>query len=150
VKQPQLSGAAALLLVTPQVIYSSMVLFRPYSFEEVKAAVSYVRQHWQPGDIVYVYKGAQPTFRYYAGRYGFVRSDYVLGHADTKNLAEVKDELEAAGSQQRLWVLFGHIGRSNGLDEDRLFRAQIPVSMALADSFKHKDAAAYLYVNAAR
>jgi hypothetical protein len=148
-KQHRLSGAVALLLLVPQLIYSSAVFFRAYSFEEVKPAIAYVGEHWRPGDIVYVYHAARPTFRYYSGRYGFKGGDYVLGHASRKNVAGLKEELDAASSRQRLWVLFGHIDQSNGVDDDSLFRAQIAARKELADSFKPKGAAVYLYVNAA-
>lgn len=147
--QHRLSGALALLLLVPQVIYSSAVFFRPYSFEAAKPAIAYVSKRWHPGDIVYVYHAAGPTFRYYSRRYGFDKDDYVLGQANRKNVVGLKEELDMASGKERLWLLFGHTDRSNGVDDDSLFRAQITGRKALTDSFKLKDAAVYLYVNAA-
>jgi hypothetical protein len=144
----QVSGAAALLLVVPQVIYSSAVFFRPYSFEEVRPAIAYISDHWQPGDLVYVYPPSRPTFRYYSVRYGFEEDEYVLGSARRNDLSGLRKELDVAVRRERLWVLFSHIDRSNGVDDDSLFRAQIPARKAPADSSKHKNAAVYLYVEA--
>jgi hypothetical protein len=142
----RVSAAAALLLVVPQVVYSSAIFFRPYSFEEVRPAIAYISQHWQSGDLVYVYPPSRPTFRYYSTRYGFEAGEYVLGHSSRNDLAGLRRELEAAGRRKRLWVLFSHIDYSDGVDDDSLFRAQISPQKALADSFKQTNAAAYLYV----
>jgi hypothetical protein len=140
-----LIGAGAALLVVPQLLFSSAVFVRPYTFEDVRPAIAYARQRWQPDDLMYVYHGVEPTFRYYAGRFGFQNGEYLLGQATREDAARLRAELEAAGSRGRLWMLFGHVNRSNGIDDEDLFRKHLLGRKELADSVKYRDAAVYLY-----
>jgi len=132
------------MLLVPQLLYSSTILVKPYSFEEVRPAIEYMAKRWQPGDILYVYDGAQPTFRFYSGRYGFRRSEYVFGDG-SQSLPALQTELLAFSGYERMWLLFAHIDRKNGIYDDLLFREHLRTSRDMIDSFRSKDAAVYLY-----
>ena len=144
-KQNLVVGAMTSVLLVPQLLYSSTILVKPYSFEEVRPAIEYMSEHWQPGDILYVYHGAQPTFRFYSGRYGFSSSEYIFGEGSRQSLPTVEAELLGLNGHGRLWLLLGHIDRSDGIDDDSLFREHFRRDRHTIDSFKSKDAAVYLF-----
>ena len=144
--QPGLvSASVAAFLLIPQVIYSSSILFKPHVFEDIKPAIEYMRKRWHGGDIVYLYGGAQPTFKFYAGRYNFTRADYIIGQGNRRDLMTYEDEIDALSTYPRLWILFSNIDKSNDIDDEALFREYLKNRRELADMFKTKGTSVYLY-----
>jgi hypothetical protein len=125
-------GMAALLLLQPLGVASrglrgkilSNPMFWGYRLEEVKPVMKHIREHWQPGDIVYLYSQSDVAFRYYAGRYGFQPQDGVKGiEAGLMNPQwwEVRQDLEKFRGRRRVWFLFTHVWTANGVDEQKLW-----------------------------
>jgi hypothetical protein len=139
------SSGIVVLLLAPQLIYSTAIFARPYSFEEVRPAIEYMKKRWQRGDILYLYNGAQPTFEFYSSKYGFTKDDYVIGEGSRSNLAKLHQDFDALTGHKRVWMLFGHIDRSNGVDDESLFRDRFASGEKLIAFFKAQDAAVYLY-----
>lgn len=74
----------ALLFLHP-LAWSTYRSVKPYSPEEIKPVLSYVKDNWQEGDIVYVYYMSQFAFKYYSeyhpGNYHFNEDEYIIGKA---------------------------------------------------------------------
>ena len=114
---------AALLLFQPAGGATSNML-HPYARQDVKPIMAYVRDHRQPGDVVYVYHHQRESFLYYAKRYGFAESDYVLGvdaRDETKRRADweaYQKDLDRLRGRSRVWLMFSHIRRIQNIRED--------------------------------
>lgn len=74
----------ALLFLHP-LAWSTYHSVKPHSPEEIKPVLSYVKDNWQEGDIVYVYYMSQFAFKYYSeyhpGNYHFNEDEYIIGKA---------------------------------------------------------------------
>ena len=54
-KQKVVTIAVASVLLLPQLIYSSTILFKPYLFEDVRPAIEYISERWPKRVISYTY-----------------------------------------------------------------------------------------------
>ena len=54
-------------------------MFWNYRFEEAKPVMKYIREHWQSGDLVYMYNQSDVAFQHYADQFGFEPQDAVKG-----------------------------------------------------------------------
>jgi uncharacterized membrane protein len=67
--RPPWSGIAATLLILPVVAYPSWTAFQhvvhPQKHEEIKPLLTYMRDHWESGDALFVQHDAQYALRYY-------------------------------------------------------------------------------------
>ena len=90
-------------------------IFRPSTSNTFGPAAEYVRQHWQPGDSLYVYYGAGQAFRYYAPRVGLADSGYRLGRCARGEPIRYLRELDEFRGRRRVWSLFTH-ATANGAE----------------------------------
>jgi len=117
---------------------------QPIVWEEIKPVMSHVREHYQQGDIVYVYYGAASAFKYYQSQFGFTDHDYVVGVFARNDWSNYQKDLERFRGR-RVWVVFSHIWVANGVDEEKLFSLFLDKMGTRFDSFKAPGAAVYLY-----
>ncbi len=123
--KPRLLGAAIFVLL----LYWPLTAIGPgYSYindrEPLRPLVQYLGNTAAPGDVVYVYSGARPAFRYYwEGRgLGDASEDVriVMGSSRRQDPAGYLPEVEQAfGQGQRLWLVFSHVYDQN-LSEEKL------------------------------
>jgi hypothetical protein len=112
---------AALLLIQPVGGATSNML-RPR--DNVRPVMDYVRAHFQPGDVIYVYHHQRQSFQYYAKRYGFNEGDYVLGvdaRDESKKRADweaYREDLDQLRGRSRVWVVFSHVRAIQNVRED--------------------------------
>lgn len=134
----------ALLLLHP--FYRSLiVLSRPWTNEEVRPTIQYIRDHWQEGDRVYVYHGAAPTFAYYAPRFGLNDPGlYQMGRASNGDFTLLQDDV-ARLPRGRVWVLFAHIYSFNGISEQSFLLSQMDGRGVQLDRLETQNAAVFLY-----
>lgn len=73
------------LLFLHPLAWSTYHVIKPISREEIKPVLSYVKDNWQEGDIIYVYYMSQFAFNYYSkyhpGNYHFNENEYIIGKA---------------------------------------------------------------------
>ena len=62
-------GIVVLVILYPAISVGGF-LFKPLEHEEIKPVLSYLTNHQQDGDVIYIYRGALKAYRYYAERYG--------------------------------------------------------------------------------
>jgi hypothetical protein len=99
--------AAALVLAVPPLV-PVLASPPPYTTEDLKPVLEYVRAHRLPDDRLYVYYGALASFRYYGSRYGFGAADYVPGTCHRGHTRAYFEELDGLRGSQRLWVIISH------------------------------------------
>lgn len=142
---PALAGVAAAALLAFPLASAARHLFDPRTREEIKPVLAWVRDQRQPGDVVYLYYGAQYPMRYYAARYGFGEGDYAAGKISRRNPDRYLRDLDALDGNPRVWVVFSHTTQKRGLDEKQFFLDHLDsLGARLAET--HADgASAYLY-----
>ena len=65
------TAALVILFMFQPTLNSLRNLQQPYLREHIKPILSYLSQHRQDTDFIYVYYGAEPALDYYASQYGF-------------------------------------------------------------------------------
>jgi hypothetical protein len=113
--------------------------------EEIKPVIAYLRSHEQPGDLVYLYGGAQSAWQYYAERNGAAApKNIVMGTASGENVRDYQSDLDRLRGR-RVWVVFSHIhGAGAGESKKIEFYLETMGRKRLA-SFSSAGAATYLY-----
>ena len=112
---------AALLLIQPVGGATSNML---HPRDEVKPVMAYVRDHFQPGDVVYIYHHLRQPFQYYAKRYHFNEGDYALGidaRDESKKRSDwqaYEKDLDQLRGRTRVWLMFSHVRRIQNVRED--------------------------------
>lgn len=101
------------LLIHP-VTHSTSIIFKPELKQEFRPILEYVKSSQQPGDQIYVYFKGISHMKYYATKFGYSPSDYVLGTYELPDEGEIlpveweryQQEFEPFRGQKRVWILF--------------------------------------------
>jgi hypothetical protein len=136
-----------LLLIYPLNVTIDNIL-DPYSKQEIKPVIEYVRENQQDEDVLYIYYGAGPAFEYYSARYGYNVNDYVVGICSKENWENWNNyinELHMLRGNKRIWILFSHVCTWTGVDEEKFFLLHLDDMGTRLDSFKSAGASVYLY-----
>ncbi len=142
---PILGWLIVILLFFHPLIYETLALINPPRKEEIAPVISYIRNKRQPGDIVYVYAHAKVPFEYYASRFGFKKGDYIIGIKAANNWDRYIHNLDKFRGNKRVWVLFSHVRKDNGIDEEKYLLHYLDKIGHKIDSYKAKRASVYLY-----
>jgi hypothetical protein len=111
-------GLLALLLVASVGTEAGRAVARvvaPKVREDVRSAVTVLRREARPGDLVYVYYGAVPTFRWYAPDPPWRVHEGTKARRAPERYAE---EVAALPAADRVWFLFSHLYTWGGTDEE--------------------------------
>jgi hypothetical protein len=104
-----------------------------------------LRSRGQADDLVYVYYGAEPAFRYYTMQGGMPRGRIVFGSLSRDDLGGYLAELERLAGRPRVWLVFSHVFRRRGMDEERFLLYPLDRHGVRRDAIVGHGAAAYLY-----
>jgi len=133
------------LLVFHPLSTATSHLIKPRTAEEIKPVMGYVRDHRQDGDLLYLYYTSWPAFEYYSEKYGFKKSDYIIGVSSRDNWSNYAEDLDKLRGNRRVWILFSHVCTWEGVDEEKLFLYHLDKIGTRLDAFEGTGAAVYLY-----
>ncbi len=96
-------------------------LTTPAELEEIKVPLSFMNEHIDPSDQVYVYFGSTPPFKFYEAQYPNIHSNsnVIYGELNRDDWRAHDDQLRAIEGD--VWVLFSHVyrkGENQELGED--------------------------------
>ena len=102
-----------LCLLADPILYEIENIFDPthrvgWQREELRTVLAKIKKFKQEGDIMYIYYGAWPAFRYYAPRFGFQEKDYILGIPSRQAPLKYRQDLNNLPRNGRLWFVFSH------------------------------------------
>lgn len=126
------------LLFLHPVLSAGYYLIKPRTVAEVRPVISYLREHRQAGDVLYVDGPAGPELlRYY--RYDPKLADYIGRDTDMKDLAKLR-------GNQKAWVLFSDTTyvAAQRRQVDAFLHTLDSMGITL-DAFKAAGAEVYLY-----
>jgi hypothetical protein len=144
-RSPIIAITVVVLLLFQPVLRAGSHLLRPPTLLEIEPLLSYVREHKQEGDILYLYYGVERPFKYYAERYGFDEEDYIVGVNSWDNWDEYIQDLDKLRGNSRVWLLFAHVWQGNGIDEERFFLDHLDSIGRRLDTATSTGASVYLY-----
>lgn len=113
--------------------------------EEVRPLIGYFSQNYREGDRLYLYHSSWTAFLYYAKRFGLEDVPYQLGVTSKNNWDRYIQELRGLRGNDRVWILFSHVHKKSGIDEEKFFLFYLDKMGTRVDSFKRKGASLYLY-----
>jgi hypothetical protein len=105
------------LLMRPSLLATTLQFTEKYAHEEIKPVLEVARKNIRPDDVMYVYYGASPAFKYYADRYQLNNGEVIEGVFSREDRAKYLDDIKLISQHARTWVLFSHIYK----DEDLFF-----------------------------
>ena len=112
------------VLLGPSLVLALYYVVRPAQREEMKAVLAHVRDHRQPGDVLYVWNISQVPFRYYRDRFGLgpdrfgiAGMNWIPGAAVEPTATAYAREFEQFRGRGRVWVLLTHWAALGGPDE---------------------------------
>jgi len=162
---------AAIVLLAAPVSHAAEHLVQPRKHEEIKAALTHIREHWRPGDVLFVDGSAQFALRYYLQCDCFAPADvrgggswrfrylplstgralgsrpprFVVGRAEPNQSGVLLRELDRLHGR-RVWVLYTHVGSP---DQAAFLARAVPRRLdrqgRRLDAFETTGARAYLY-----
>jgi hypothetical protein len=141
-----LAAAAVVVTVAVPLTETARQFRTPPRREEVRPALAFLRDRWQPGDRVYVYSGAGdagagPAFRFYTRTEPFAAGEVVLGAVCRDDPAGYAADVRAVRRPGRVWVLFSH----RHADEEAVIRGQFDSVGERGDEFHADGTAVYEY-----
>jgi hypothetical protein len=104
-----------------------------------------LRSRGRPEDLVYVYYGAEPAFRYYTMRGGLPPGRVVFGSLNRDDLGQYLQEVDRLAGRRRVWLVFTHVFRRLGIDEERFLLHHLDRRGVRRDAIVGEGATAYLY-----
>ena len=144
IKPAALAVALCGLLFFYPTLTAGRHIARPRTFEEIRPVMSYVRDHWQDGDLLYIYHGSTRAFEYYNKRYGFAKMDCILGRVCTNNYGGYEEDLSRLHQTKRVWFIFSH-AMVYGIDEEEMLLNLLTSMGTRLDFCKAPGATVYLY-----
>ena len=115
---------AALLLLHPCVERVEAIK-APFVKEEIRPVLEEMARHVQVGDTIYLYSNSHFHYDYYVTHAGLIPElkafEPIRGSNGRFNWHAYTNDLNKLRGKPRVWLVFAHIWKWDGIDEDRLF-----------------------------
>jgi hypothetical protein len=138
-----------LLFLKPMLTAGSNLMtlsrYRLSPVEDIKPVMHYIREHKNDGDVLYLYYGSSIAFKYYANHFGFTNNEYIVGTKSRQAWGNYTKELDKLDGNKRVWLLFSHVIKFRGVDEEKFFLYYLDSIGKRINHFKSDGAAVYLY-----
>ena len=123
---PLMASLLAVFLLVPSAAQAVDNFISPRMQENIHPAMRTLRTEYQPDDLIYIYYGAMPAFRYYAPFYGFNENEFQAGKLSyNRLLAPTIRDIDSLKGNHRAWVLFSHVYEADGINEREAVLAYI-------------------------
>jgi len=100
-------GALVLLAFLIAPVMALAEALPPYEIEHTWEILSYLQQHRQPGDVIYVMQLNEVGTRFYGPRYGLQSNEWITGACDRDDSRAFLRDIDRFRGTRRLWVLAG-------------------------------------------
>ena len=142
---PELSVLLIGLLFFQPLVEAIHNLLKPRGVEEIRPALEYIEKHRASGDVLYCYYAAEPALKYYSYRETIRRMTTITGISSRGDWTGYRKDLDQLRGGSRVWFIFSHDYRDDGVDEERLFLDYLDGMGKRNDGFHAVGASAYLY-----
>ncbi len=100
----------ATLLLAMAIMYPVGHAFTPIEFEEIKPSLSYIKDHMNEDDAIYIYSNSIPAFKFYQDKYFPGESEIIIGSVNTPGFDK---DIKKLKNKDRVWLLFSHYDESD-------------------------------------
>jgi hypothetical protein len=138
------SLCALLVLLPAQKALFTLLFPERLDIEEVRPVMTYLRQNKQKDDRLYLYHSSEAAFQYYAKRIG-LDAEYKRGVSSKLNWDNYVKDLRDLQGKGRVWILFSHVHKTYGVDEEKFFVHILNGMGKQLESFMRTGASVYLY-----
>lgn len=121
------------------------LMIRPFEYQEIKPLLSYLAEHKQHEDVLYLCRGGAKAFNYYKERYELDDINYVFGASLKSALQSFTVDFENLKGNKRVWLLFLRNEKTDGVDFERFSLYYLDSIGKRTDTFKNDTASLYLY-----
>jgi hypothetical protein len=142
---PYLSFLLIGFLLFQPVLDAGLHFRSPRTKEEIKPALQYLGEHQKNGDVLYIYYSSVHPFQYYRERLLLGPIEHWNGIESRADWKLYKSDLDRLRGRKRVWILFSHVYRGTGVDEERLFLDYLDGFGRRMDSLRTPGASVYLY-----
>jgi hypothetical protein len=142
---PGLGMLLIVLLLFHPLKDAGLNFLRPRGVEEIRPVVEYVQRHRAEGDILYCYYDAQEALKYYIFEGRLRPIPLIEGIEGRQNWKKYRQDLDQLRGDPRVWILFSHVYRDGGVDEERYFLDYLDSMGTRVDGFQATGSSAYLY-----
>ncbi len=119
-------------------------LRQPSTAVGIKPTLAYLSQHYQ-GELIYIYYGAIPAFRYYAPFYGLENSSQRIGVASRKKPKLYREDLDSLAQNQRVWFVFAQNCNWCKVNEENYYLENLEQIGVRLDKKVYSGSSVYLY-----
>jgi hypothetical protein len=141
-------GVVALMvgaILYPMAVLSLTTFRDPPRREDIRPVMAYVQQRASYNDLIYVYYGAWPAFRFYSPAYGFTKRTVVSGIMSREEPEQYLRDIDRYKNRDRVWFVFSHNCNWCPVNEEEYFVKYLnQVGSRLEDVYA-EGASAYLY-----
>lgn len=128
--------------ITRQMIFT----LHPPGREEIKPVLSYLHDHWQPGDILYLYRPADTAYLYYRNQFGLAAIPFIHGQWQHGDPAAFESDWQQLSAHRRVWILFSHdLPTPTGDERSEFLQLMQDHRAQLLQTFQAPGAAVYLF-----
>ena len=113
----------------------------PRTKEEIRPALAYYQANRQAGDLLYVYYGAETSFKYYQGEMNLGQNCCVQGIFSREDWEGYARDLDKLKGKTRVWVVLSHLINN----EETFFKYYLDANGKRLDSVETPGAILYLY-----
>lgn len=142
---PVLAPILACALLAYPALGAAQVALRPREKEEIRPLLQHMRDRYRDGDVFYVYRPTQWAARYYAARGLGFPGEVIIGTGGQGGRDHGERDVEELHGRGRVWVLFAHVLKAGGLDDEKLFLYLLDRVGVQRDARRETGASLYLY-----
>ncbi len=93
-------------------------LQKPLTREHIRPSMTYLRDNFREGDLLYLYYFSEPAFLFYAPKYGLENIPYVVGENHQGEPEMYQSEIDNLNLHGRNWFLFTHVHEVASINEE--------------------------------
>ncbi|KPJ72549.1 hypothetical protein AMJ52_05960 [candidate division TA06 bacterium DG_78] len=134
-----------IVLLFQPVVLAGYHVIKPRAPEELRPVVKYLKNNYRKSDTIYVYYAAVKAYRYYADRFNLSQHDYVMSVESQYDWNNYYNDIKRFKGTKRLWILFSHIIKWYGVDEEKLLLSYLDIFGKRIAEFRTSGASIYLY-----
>jgi hypothetical protein len=144
--QQVLAGRAKWIAAVPYLLLIGLgvqAAWNAWEFQgnsDLRGVFQYVRDHWRPGDRLYVHFATAQVFMYYAPRLGFAPDEYILGICSETDESMLR-QVDVLREHPRVWMaicctdesepIYKYLGSLGRIRDSFAVKGQLPGDSAL-------------------
>jgi len=121
-------------------------LEKPLSREHIRPAMAHLAANYRDGDLLYLYYFSEPSYLFYAPKYGLEDIPYVIGENRQGQPETYKSDIDALDAHGRAWFLFTHVYEVAEINEEYYMTDYLKQVAQQKRNFRYPGSSVSLYL----